>query len=114
MGPPEVVVDPFVAPAASLTMAVIPLPNAGAVKVKEPACPCWIEVGLTLALPVNEAGPTTPTDTSGGCPGVPDCTITPERLVTRSEYEVRTSGLTRIDPLLAMLTVPEPSLMVAV
>ena len=83
--PPDVVVDPFVAPAASLTTAVIPLPNVGAVKVNEPFCPCWMELGLTLALPVNDAGPTTATDTLGGCPVVPDCTETPERLVTRSE-----------------------------
>ena len=70
--------------------------------------------GDTVKLPVNETEPTTLTDTLEGCPVVPDCTETPERLVTRSEYEVIVSGLTSSEPLFAIPTLPVPSLMIAV
>ena len=69
------------------TADTIEAPSEGAVKVKLPlgAAFCSMAVGKTVKFPLNEAGWTTATETLGGWFGVPDCTQTPERLVTRSE-----------------------------
>src|SRR5439155_10932608 len=64
--------------------------------------------------PVVDVRWATATDTLGGCPVVPDCTETPERLATTSEYVVSVSGLTSSEPPLAIPTLPVPSVMVAV
>ena len=79
-------IGPWLAPAASVTIAdVTEAPSVGAVKVNVPVWPCSMTFGETVKLPVNDAGWTTDTETSGGCPVLPDCTETPDRLVTRSE-----------------------------
>src|SRR5438874_13198506 len=78
--------------------------------------PAVIAEGETVKLPVIEAGGTTDTVTSGSCPVVPVCTVTPERLVTRKLKVVLTSGLTSAEaPLVkVMLPPPLPLVMVAV
>src|ERR1700730_7207960 len=74
-----------------------------------------ITEGETVKLPVMDAGETTDTVTSGGWPVVPDWTVTPERLVTRTLNVVVTSGLTSAEPLLVRVRPPTPlpSVMVA-
>jgi hypothetical protein len=77
--------------------------------------PDVITEGETVKLPVMDAGGTTDTVTLGGCPVVPDWTVTPERLVTRRVNVVVTSGLSSAEPLLprVMLPPPLPLVMVA-
>ena len=67
---------------------------------------CTMVLGDTLAVPVKDAGETTPTLTSGFGPVVPVCTETPERLVTVSLYVVATSGLTSTEAPLLRLRLP--------
>src|ERR1700730_3564633 len=64
--------------------------------------------GVTVKLPVKDAGETTDTVTSGGCPVVPDWTVTPERLVTRRLNVVVTAGLPRGEAVVLRGMVPPP------
>ena len=82
--PPEVIA-PCDAPLPSFTTAVNPPGNVGAVNARFPVSLKSMTVRSTVKFPVNDAACTTATETSGGCPVLPDWTETPDRLVTRSE-----------------------------
>src|ERR1700704_2708887 len=89
--------------------AVTDAESGGSVKVMLTlASPDVITEGETVKVPVMDGGGTTDTVTFCGCPVVPVCTATPERLGTRSEYVVTASGLTSNEAPLARLTLPPP------
>ena len=68
-----------------LTTASGVVAKPGAVNARFPVSLKSMTVRSTVKFPVNDAACTTATETSGGCPVLPDWTETPDRLVTRSE-----------------------------